>query len=332
MTRKTCRWKLMTLLAYSFCGSWSTTQLTTSLTADEPSQFRVSDKESSAKPLATSNHELVGPSGPIHSLPAQPRAIVTPPTEQLLRQTTPRAIGPVNSINLIGLQTGEPRSGRPAAPPATAPVPGKIVLQDLKAKPPAATPEKPELKSGSLNVLPIVPAPKDPKPVAKDLLKTDDMIGALGDSTTLFSKLGFTNSTTSKLKIPEDFRSLPAQPGANTRSQSIEPGLDTEWFNQTFTWVAPTFHHRPLYFEQPNLERYGIGTRRVAQPVVSAAHFFTSFSLVPYKLFTQHPCEKVYTLGHCRPGNVVPVQRLTLLGQSYPGEVHRYWENYSGYR
>ncbi len=52
---------------------------------------------------------------------------------------------------------------------------------------------------------------------------------------------------------------------------------------------------------------------------------------MPYKLLTQHPYEKVYTLGNNRPGDRVPYQGRSWVGQSYLGEIHRYYEPGSGY-
>lgn len=151
---------------------------------------------------------------------------------------------------------------------------------------------------------------------------TASMVGPLGDASFMFTKLNIEN----------DFRSQPSIAASAVRTSAGMSGYDAEWMHSSYAWVTPTFYHRPLYFEQPNLERYGIGKRRVLQPVYSAAHFFGSIGLLPYKLLTQHPGEHVYTLGNNRPGDCVPYQGRTLLGQSYPLEALRYFEDYSGYR
>ena len=72
------------------------------------------------------------------------------------------------------------------------------------------------------------------------------------------------------------------------------------------SWNAHRFHHRPLYFEEVNLERYG--NRRRFQELASGAHFFTSALLLPYQLGDQPPGSCVSTLGHERPGSCVPHQ------------------------
>ncbi len=80
------------------------------------------------------------------------------------------------------------------------------------------------------------------------------------------------------------------------------------WGQSTYTWYTPVFAHNPLYFEQPNLERYGIGTYRWLQPAASSAHFFTSIGLMPYKVLTQHPRESVYTLASSVQAIALPIK------------------------
>ncbi len=150
---------------------------------------------------------------------------------------------------------------------------------------------------------------------------TENMVGPLANAATLLTQLNVDN----------DFRQLPSMPLAMVRTTADASGYEPEWMQQSYAWVAPTFRHKPLYFEQTNLERYGYGPKRCWQPIASGAHFFGSVGLFPYKLITQHPYEKVYTLGNNRPGDCVPYQKRTLLGQSYPGELCKYWEEGSGY-
>jgi hypothetical protein len=173
-----------------------------------------------------------------------------------------------------------------------------------------------------IDILPLNRLTTIPPLSANAKLTTEQMTGPLTNAPALFGKLNIEN----------DFRELPSMAGSRTRVETGPSGLGSGWMRQDYAWVTPTFHHRPLYFEQENLERYGIGPQRHAQPIHSAAHFFMSVALMPYKLTTQHPCEKVYTLGHNRPGDCVPYQGRSLLGQSYPWEACRYFESYSVYR
>ena len=83
------------------------------------------------------------------------------------------------------------------------------------------------------------------------------------------------------------------------------PGTNRPWPLYCYGWEAPSVCHQPLYFEQVNLERYGYSCG-VAQPLVSAAHFFGTIPALPY-LMAAEPCRQcVYTLGHYRPGTCAP--------------------------
>jgi len=74
----------------------------------------------------------------------------------------------------------------------------------------------------------------------------------------------------------------------------------------TFTWKAAGYCHKPLYFEDWNLERYGHSRGVLADPWISAAHFFVSLPVLPYKMGVQAPWECVYPLGYYRPGSCAP--------------------------
>lgn len=82
-------------------------------------------------------------------------------------------------------------------------------------------------------------------------------------------------------------------------------GLRT-WPIQTRHWVATASHHRPLYFEETNAERYGYTRSRWLQPAISTVHFFGTVPYLPYLMAADSPCECSYTLGHYRPGSCVP--------------------------
>ena len=73
----------------------------------------------------------------------------------------------------------------------------------------------------------------------------------------------------------------------------------------TFTWKAAGYCHKPLYFEDWNLERYG-HSHGWADPIVSGAHFFATLPVLPYKMGVELPWECVYPLGYYRPGNCAP--------------------------
>jgi hypothetical protein len=74
----------------------------------------------------------------------------------------------------------------------------------------------------------------------------------------------------------------------------------------TMTWKATGVCHKPLYFEDWNLERYGHSYGCLADPFVSAAHFFVTLPVLPYKTGVELPWECVYPLGYYRPGSCAP--------------------------
>jgi hypothetical protein len=92
----------------------------------------------------------------------------------------------------------------------------------------------------------------------------------------------------------------------------FECSLDTEeyknrnWEALTFMWKASALCHKPLYFEDVHLERYGHCWGWHLQPFVSGAHFFTTLPILPYKMGLETPNECVYSLGYYRPGNCAP--------------------------
>jgi hypothetical protein len=74
----------------------------------------------------------------------------------------------------------------------------------------------------------------------------------------------------------------------------------------TFTWVASGLCHKPLYFEDVQLERYGHTGCPLLQPVLSGACFFTTVVVLPYEMGLELPREDIYVLGYERPGSCSP--------------------------
>ena len=79
-----------------------------------------------------------------------------------------------------------------------------------------------------------------------------------------------------------------------------------EWLASTITWKAAALCHKPLYFEEVQLERYGHSAGPFLQPVVSGAHFFLNIAALPYKMGINPPNECRYALGYYRPGSCAP--------------------------
>jgi hypothetical protein len=87
------------------------------------------------------------------------------------------------------------------------------------------------------------------------------------------------------------------------KEQVFEPRA---WSPTTFTWTASGLCHKPLYFEELQLERYGHSWGPYLQPIISHAHFFVTVPILPYKMGVYPPNECLYTLGYYRPGSCAP--------------------------
>ncbi len=79
-----------------------------------------------------------------------------------------------------------------------------------------------------------------------------------------------------------------------------------QWTQITYNWKASGLCHKPLYFEQVQLERYGHSWGPHFQPIMSGLHFFGTLPILPYKMGIRTPTECVYTLGYYRPGSCAP--------------------------
>ncbi len=122
---------------------------------------------------------------------------------------------------------------------------------------------------------------------------------------------------------PESQRALPANPDAEViarvvgrpkpemppasqldDSEALGHGAGTTrpWEMSVSAWEAPAFCHRPLYFEDENLERHG-RSLGVLQPAASTAHFAGRTLAWPYLAGAYPPHECIYTLGRERPGS-----------------------------
>ncbi len=85
-----------------------------------------------------------------------------------------------------------------------------------------------------------------------------------------------------------------------------EPYELRDWTSTTFTWTASSVCHKPLYFEDAQLERYGHTAGPVKQIALSGAHFFGNIFFLPYQMGMTPPSECKYTLGYYRPGSCAP--------------------------
>jgi hypothetical protein len=95
------------------------------------------------------------------------------------------------------------------------------------------------------------------------------------------------------------------------------------WQKVTFTWAAAATSHKPIYFEDEQMERYGNCFGPVTQTTVSAVRFFAMAPLVPYFMGVNPPNEEIYDLGQYRPGSCAPFYLdplpLSVRGALYEG-------------
>jgi len=101
-------------------------------------------------------------------------------------------------------------------------------------------------------------------------------------------------------------------------------GIETAYHLARYN--AHGFHHNPLYFEELNLERYGNALK--FPHLTSATKFLSNAALLPIRLVHSPACSRVTTLGHRRPGELVPYRhydRLTpYAASSHPQRLPRH--------
>lgn len=78
------------------------------------------------------------------------------------------------------------------------------------------------------------------------------------------------------------------------------------WESLNFHWRAAAAVHKPIYFEDAQLERHGHTLGPWLQPMRSGAHFFTNIAILPYHMGIHPWNECRYALGYHRPGSPAP--------------------------
>jgi hypothetical protein len=81
---------------------------------------------------------------------------------------------------------------------------------------------------------------------------------------------------------------------------------ERNWLPSTFNYHASALCHKPLYFEEVQLERYGHTAGPLRQPLISGAHYIINLVGLPYKMAINPPGECQYSLGYYRPGSCAP--------------------------
>lgn len=170
------------------------------------------------------------------------------------------------------------------------PIVQDLVVLQPSAEPPAPRRTEPAESSTQRNAPPpiIDPAPASELP-APITTEAQPMFAPLQLS-------GINRATTSiatpKGEVPLNLAER-AMPGA---PQPLAPPDEAIHVTAPFysTPRVPDFTHRPLYFEERALERNG-RTIGVLQPGLSAAHFFGTIPILPYKMGAQPEARPVYT-------------------------------------
>ena len=112
--------------------------------------------------------------------------------------------------------------------------------------------------------------------------------------------------------LPADLAAAPFARQGELHPQSSE---NRDWLVYAYSWEASASCHGPLYFEEPNLERYGY-THGILQPAISGIHFFGTIPLLPAKMLLESPHNCEYDLGYAPPGDCAPRTRVYLLRSS----------------
>ena len=156
-----------------------------------------------------------------------------------------------------------------------------IALQPTPNPPAAAQNQAPPIIAPAPAASELIPVPAEtvePKPFAPLSLSS------IGRATTSITPpAGERPRNLAALAQPADPQPL-AQPGE-------PPRVTAPYYS---TPRVPDFTHRPLYFEERALERNG-RTIGVLQPGLSAAHFFGTIPVLPYKMGAQPPSRPMYT-------------------------------------
>ena len=101
---------------------------------------------------------------------------------------------------------------------------------------------------------------------------------------------------------------VPGQEGADFPCECELSGVftDRNWASTLYTWKASSLCHKPLYFEEVGLERYGHSLNPLIQPLFSGVHFFATIPILPYLMGIYPPNECQYTYGYYRMGDCAP--------------------------
>lgn len=231
-------------------------------------------------------------------------------------------------------QTDTPKPTIPATPQNEAPVatqepeataPTELEVKETDLAP--ASPVRPEAEpvAEPLPPEPLQPEVTDPQPIEEEAAQPQTTVIETIEVPASPAEQLSSGKPTPEVKAIDCYRAPPltnlttsiALPGgelpanaaalcAEQNPPTSDPRLCGGWNGTNYHWSATCMHHRPLYFEEINAERYGYTVSYALQPVISAARFFAAIPALPYKMVVERPRECIHTLGHYRPGSCAP--------------------------
>ena len=134
-------------------------------------------------------------------------------------------------------------------------------------------------------------------------IDTDDATG---------SQLSGTSDLRHELEWADVFSQVEGLPSTPARKSANVPQRDPQTgpgFQSEFQWQATNLAHRRLFFEDPALERYGLGAGPVVQPIVSGCRFVVDTVKTALRGRGCRAGQLEYTLGYPRPGSEIPCAR-----------------------
>lgn len=217
----------------------------------------------------------------------------------------PQALSPLPPFPQVGGQNGGPGQLEivPPPPPLTSQSkPGGVQSQPQGGAPQALVPQaqptlQNEMKKSPQELLEgIPPAPEDKRPMEEQLVQAPPL---KPDECPPFGR---------RRSISEITNNISAKPGKFPTECPLGDGefAPRQWDPIVFTWKASGLCHKPLYFEQVAVERYGHNLGPILQHVAAGTHFFLTIPILPYKMGLNPPDECIYPLGYYRPGSCAP--------------------------
>jgi len=204
-----------------------------------------------------------------------------------------------------------PTIERPASPAVDSNEPGKLSTEDdvfpdvpvpeMRREAPALPPEEP---SPYLDA-PTAPSPSDQQYDYQPYTTASDCRSEKADCADALAKLK--SNTLDNIDLSIAVNGVEGQDFPCECAFGVgETFQGRNWSCVTYNWKASGLCHKPLYFEQVAVERYGHSAPTLVQDVLCGAHFFASIPALPYMMGLCPPDECQYSLGYYRPGNCAP--------------------------